>query len=382
MRTNILNMRRFSDIKDFFKLDWILMLLVSILLMFSFAAIYSIDLSRGENLIYFPTQFAAFIIGFVLLVVVSQLHMSFFQSVSKPVYVFSVLLLILVLFFGDLSRGTMGWFKFVTLSFQPTELAKIGLIVMLGYLIVRQGRRFDKLQFVVLSGIFLLVPALLILLQPDLGSALVFGGIWFGMLILTGVKKRYIFALLVLLSLGFFLSWHYVLEPYQKERLSVFISPEKDLLDSGYNVNQSVIAIGAGNFFGRGLGFGSQSQLHFLPEAQTDFIFSVIAEEMGFVGAFIVLTVFLLFLVKIISIAKDCRDDYGSYVAVGIGLMFFIQLAFNVGGATGILPITGLTLPFVSYGGSSLVINLFLVGILMSISRSNWENQKENVIYG
>src|SRR3989339_581120 len=314
MRTNILNMRRFSDIKDFFKLDWILMLLVSILLMFSFAAIYSIDLSRGENLIYFPTQFAAFIIGFVLLVVVSQLHMSFFQSVSKPVYVFSVLLLIL--------------------------------------------------------------------LQPDLGSALVFGGIWFGMLILTGVKKRYIFALLVLLSLGFFLSWHYVLEPYQKERLSVFISPEKDLLDSGYNVNQSVIAIGAGNFFGRGLGFGSQSQLHFLPEAQTDFIFSVIAEEMGFVGAFIVLTVFLLFLVKIISIAKDCRDDYGSYVAVGIGLMFFIQLAFNVGGATGILPITGLTLPFVSYGGSSLVINLFLVGILMSISRSNWENQKENVIYG
>ncbi|OGH76822.1 MAG: rod shape-determining protein RodA [Candidatus Magasanikbacteria bacterium RIFOXYC2_FULL_40_16] len=358
------------------------MLLVSILLMFSFAAIYSIDLSRGENLIYFPTQFAAFIIGFVLLVVVSQLHMSFFQSVSKPVYVFSVLLLILVLFFGDLSRGTMGWFKFGTLSFQPTELAKIGLIVMLGYLIVRQGRRFDKLQFVVLSGIFLLVPALLILLQPDLGSALVFGGIWFGMLILTGVKKRYIFALLVLLSLGFFLSWHYVLEPYQKERLSVFISPEKDLLDSGYNVNQSVIAIGAGNFFGRGLGFGSQSQLHFLPEAQTDFIFSVIAEEMGFVGAFIVLTVFLLFLVKIISIAKDCRDDYGSYVAVGIGLMFFIQLAFNVGGATGILPITGLTLPFVSYGGSSLVINLFLVGILMSISRSNWENQKENVIYG
>ena len=382
MRTNILNMRRFSDIKDFFKLDWILMLLVSILLMFSFAAIYSIDLSRGENLIYFPTQFAAFIIGFVLLVVVSQLHMSFFQSVSKPVYVFSVLLLILVLFFGDLSRGTMGWFKFGTLSFQPTELAKIGLIVMLGYLIVRQGRRFDKLQFVVLSVIFLLVPALLILLQPDLGSALVFGGIWFGMLILTGVKKRYIFALLVLLSLGFFLSWHYVLEPYQKERLSVFISPEKDLLDSGYNVNQSVIAIGAGNFFGRGLGFGSQSQLHFLPEAQTDFIFSVIAEEMGFVGAFIVLTVFLLFLVKIISIAKDCRDDYGSYVAVGIGLMFFIQLAFNVGGATGILPITGLTLPFVSYGGSSLVINLFLVGILMSISRSNWENQKENVIYG
>ncbi len=375
-------MVKLSEIKNFFKLDRTLLLLVSVLLMFSFAAIYSIDLSRGEELTYFPTQFTAFVIGVVLLLLVSRLHMSFFQSLSKPVYFLSVLALILVLFFGNSIRGTTGWFRLAGLSFQPAELAKLGLIMMLGYLIVKQGRRFDKLQFVVLSGIFLIIPVLLILLQPDLGSALVLGVIWFGMLIFTGVKKRYIFILTLLVICTFVLSWFFVFEQYQRDRLSVFLHPEEELLGAGYNVNQSIIAIGAGNFFGRGLGFGSQSQLHFLPEAQTDFIFSVIAEELGFVGAFIVLLVYVLFLIKIIFIAKNCRDDYGSYVAVGIGLLFFIQLIFNLGGATGLLPITGLTLPFVSYGGSSLVINLLLVGILMSISRSNWENQKENVLYG
>lgn len=373
------NLGRFTRL---FKIDWILLLLVFVLLLFSFASIYSIDLSRGENLTYFPTQFIAFAIGFVVLIIVSCLHISYFQSVSKPIYFISVLLLVLVLIFGESIRGTTGWFRFGGLSFQPAELAKFGIIILLGYLIMRQGRRFDKLQFVVLSGIFLLIPVFLILLQPDLGSALVLGGIWFGMLIFTGVKKRYIFALLVIVVGAFFLSWHYMFETYQKDRLLVFLHPDENRLDAGYNVNQSIIAIGAGQFFGRGLGFGSQSQLHFLPEAQTDFIFAVIAEELGFVGAFIVLAVYALFLIKIIRIAKNCRDDYGSYVAVGIGLLFFIQLMFNLGGATGILPITGLTLPFISYGGSSLIVNLLLVGVLMSISRSNWDNQKENTLYG
>ncbi|MDP2692558.1 MAG: rod shape-determining protein RodA [bacterium] len=375
-------MTNLIKIKSFFKLDWILLLLVSILVMFSFAAIYSIDLSRGDKLTYFPTQFLAFVIGLIVLMFVSRLHISFFQSVSKSVYFASILLLVLVLFFGVSIRGTTGWFRFGSLSFQPAELAKFGLVIILGYIIAKQGRRFDKLQFVVLSGILLLIPILLILLQPDLGSVLVLGGIWFGVLIFTGVKKRYIAMLLLLVLFSFFLSWHYVFETYQKDRLLVFLHPDEQSLTAGYNINQSIIAIGAGKFFGRGLGFGSQSQLHFLPEAQTDFIFSVIAEELGFIGAFIVLLVYVLFLIKIAIIAKNCRDDYGSYVAVGIGLLFFTQLTLNLGGATGLLPITGLTLPFISYGGSSLVVNMLLVGVLISISRSNWENQKENVLYG
>jgi len=195
-------------------------------------------------------------------------------------------------------------------------------------------------------------------------------------------KSFWMMFLIFLVLCSFLLSWNYVFEDYQKDRLTVFLYPDEKLLGAGYNVHQSIIAIGAGNFFGRGLGFGSQSQLHFLPEAQTDFIFAVIAEELGFVGAFIVLLVYVLFLIRIVFIAKNCQDDYASYVSVGIGLLFFIQLIFNIGGATGLLPITGLTLPFISYGGSSLVVNLLLVGVLMSISRSNWEHQKENVLYG
>ena len=162
----------------------------------------------------------------------------------------------------------------------------------------------------------------------------------------------------------------------------IFLHPEKELLGAGYNVNQSIIAIGAGRLFGRGLGFGSQSQLQFLPEAQTDFIFAVIAEELGFAAALIIIILYTLLFLRLIRIAGQCRDDFSSYVILGITLLFFIQIVFNLGSTTGLLPVTGLTLPFLSYGGSSLMINLLLIGIAESIARSNWENQKENVLYG
>src|SRR3989338_10636937 len=373
MRLNLVNFKKYN---------WTLIVLVGVLCAFSFAAIYSIDLSRGEKLVFFPTQLAAFVIGLVLLFLSARFDASFFQAMTKPIYLLSIILLVLVLWLGESVRGTVGWFRFGGLSFQPAEFAKLGLILMMGFLIFKQGRRFDKLQFVVLSGIFLILPVALILLQPDLGSALVLGGTWFGMLILTGVKRRYLLGLLALLVLGFFISWHYLLVDYQKDRFLVFLHPEKEALTAGYNINQSIIAIGAGRFLGRGLGFGSQSQLHFLPEAQTDFIFSVIAEELGFIGASIVLALYLILLFQICQVARRSKDEFGSYVALGVGLLFFIQITFNLGAATGLLPITGLTLPFVSYGGSSLVVNLLLIGIVQSVHKANWVNEKEGGLYG
>jgi rod shape determining protein RodA len=362
--------------------DLILIILVFILLVFSFASIYSIDLSRGESLTYFPTQLLALSIGMVALVIASRFHMTFYRAISKSTYVISFILLIAVLIFGDSIRGTTGWFRFGSLSFQPAEFAKLAIILTMGTVICRQGRRFDKLQFVIASGFLSIVFIFLILLQPDLGSALVLGGIWFGLIVLSGVKKRYIFAVLVLVIITFLFAWNYVFKPYQKDRLTVFVHPEEELLGAGYNVNQSIIAIGAGRLFGRGLGFGSQSQLHFLPEAQTDFIFSVIAEELGFVGTFVVLSLYTLLLLRLVKIAKSCRDDFGSYLVLGIVLLFFIQIIFNIGATTGLLPVTGLTLPFMSYGGSSLIINLLLIGVVESVARSSWENQDENVLYG
>lgn len=355
---------------------------VFVLLVFSFASIYSIDLSRGDKLIYFPTQFLALMIGLGVLLIALRFHMAFYQAISKPVYVLSVLMLVGVLFFGETIRGTTGWFRIGGFSFQPAEFAKLAVILIIGFLISKQGRRFDKLQFVVLSGLVVLLPILLILVQPDLGSALVLGGIWFGTLILSGVKKKYILALLSIVLVSFLIGWNFLFQDYQRDRLLVFLHPEEEPLGAGYNVNQSIIAIGAGRFFGRGLGFGSQSQLHFLPEAQTDFIFSVVAEELGFIVAFIILIFYFLIFLRMIKIARQSRDDYGSYVVIGITLLFFIQVVFNIGASTGLLPVTGLTLPFLSYGGSSLIVNLLLIGIVESVARSNWENQKENILYG
>ena len=358
----------FNSLRNF---DWLILALVLVLVAIGSASIYSIDLSRGQELIFFPTQMLALGLGLVLFFLASFFHSSFYRSSAKLIYLASLVLLITVLFFGTTIRGTTGWFRFGNFSFQPAEFAKIGLIVFLAWWTTKQARRFDRWQFVLTSGFFTFLLATLIILQPDLGSAVVLIGIWFGLLFLTGTKKRYIFLLLTIFVIIFLTSWLFLFQNYQKERLLTFFDPARDPLGAGYNVTQSVIAIGSGNFFGRGLGFGSQSQLHFLPEAQTDFIFSVISEELGFVGAFLVLGIYFLLLWRLYHIARGKQDDFSVYLILGILLMYFIQLLVNVGGATGLLPVTGVTLPFLSYGGSSLLINFLLLGIAESVARSN-----------
>ncbi len=350
--------------------DWLLLILILVMVSVGLASIYSVDLSRGTDLIYFPTQLTALVIGLVVFLLASVLHVAFFRSFSRIIYLLSLLLLILVLFFGETVRGTTGWFRVAGFSFQPAELAKLGLVLLLAWWIEKYGRRFDKWQFVFTSGFFTALLAGLIILQPDLGSALVLLGIWLGLLLLTGTKKRYIFILLgIFLAVSLF-SWFVLLQGYQKERLLTFVSPERDPLGAGYNVSQSVIAVGSGKFLGSGLGFGSQSQLHFLPEAQTDFIFSVIAEDLGFVGVSVVLTLYFLLLWRLLYIARKASDDFSAYLVLGIALLFLIQVSVNMGGALGMLPVTGVTLPFLSYGGSSMVVNFLLLGMAESVARS------------
>lgn len=355
--------------------DWPLIVAISILCAVGFAAIYSVDLSRGETLIFFPTQLLAFGIGMTVFFVASGLHMRLYQGSATAVYVFSILLLIGVLLFGETIRGTRGWFRFAGFSFQPAEFAKVGLVIVLGWLVARYGRRFDTPQFVIATGLFTALGAGLILLQPDLGSAVVLMGLWFFLLLMAGTKKRYI-GLLVLAGLTAFLAgWFFFFADYQRDRLLTFIDPGRDPLGSGYNVSQSIIAIGSGQLLGRGLGFGSQSQLHFLPEAQTDFIFSVIAEELGFVGAMLLLILFGVVLWRLLRIARLSRSEFGAYVVLGVAIILCLQLVLNVGGALGVLPLTGVTLPFVSYGGSSLIINLLLIGVVQSIAASSIEHE-------
>lgn len=350
------------------KFDWILLLLVSVLVAISLATIYSVDLSQGDTLQFFPKQVIAFLIGITLIFGASVFPISFYRTNAKLFYGLAFFLLVAVLFFGQTIRATRGWFNIAGFSFQPAEFAKVGLIIFLAWWINRYGRRFDKWQFVFTSGIFFLLLAGLILLQPDMGSALVLGGIWFGYLFLTGTKKKYILILIASGLILFLLSWFFFFQGYQKDRIMNFFNATEDPLGVGYNVTQSMIAIGSGQITGRGLGFGSQSQLHFLPEAQTDFIFAVVSEEFGFLGSGLVLVVYFLLLWRLLYIAKQSNDEFPTYLILGIILLFFIHIFINIGAASGFMPIIGVTLPFLSYGGSSLIINMFLIGIAESVA--------------
>lgn len=335
------------------------------------AAIYSVDLSRGENLSFFPTQAMAMGIGLIVFFIASFIRVTFYRAASRLVYSIALLLLVAVLLFGETVHGTTGWFRISGFSFQPAEFAKLALILFLAWWISKQGRNFTSPKFIIGTGIFTLLLVILILLQPDFGSTLILCGIWFGLLLLTGTKKRYIILLVSIVVVSFLISWLFLFKDYQKERFSTFLHPSYDPLGAGYNVSQSIIAVGSGKILGRGLGFGSQSQLHFLPEAQTDFISAVIAEELGFIGISIVLALYFLLIWRLLCIASNGRDDFGVYTVLGILLLFFLQVLVNIGGALGLMPLTGVTLPFLSYGGSSLIINFLLLGIVESVFRSN-----------
>jgi len=359
----MLNLGKFSG-RSF---DWLLFSAVFFLVAFGLMAISSVDLSHGSQLVYFKKQLIALVAGLVILIGASILQYTFFKTYARWFYYASLFLLVGVLLFGQNIRGTTGWFDFGGFSFQPVELAKVGLILMLSYVIAGFGRQFDKPKFFFLTFTLVLLPIILVMLQPDLGSSLILGVIWFVLMLLTKAKKSLILSFVFLFAVLAVFSWFFLLKDYQKDRLLIFVDPGRDPLGSGYNVTQSIIAIGSGGVFGRGLGFGSQSQLRFLPETRTDFVFSVIAEEMGFVGAGVVLILFFIIFWRLLSLASKTSNDFIALTISGITTLLFSQFLINIGANLGILPVTGVTLPFVSYGGSSLTMSLLLIGIVESM---------------
>jgi rod shape determining protein RodA len=351
--------------------DWPLLAAIFLLCAIGFAAIYSVDLSRGSVLLYSKKQLAAFCLGAVFLFLSAFAAPTIFRAYAKWIYAGSIFALIAVLIFGENIRGTTGWFTLSGFSIQPVEFAKIGLILMLAYVASNFGRRFDRPLFFCGTGIITLIPIFLTLLQPDLGSAILLGAIWFGLMWIVGVRKLFLLAFVALFAVVSIIAWLYLLAPYQKDRILNFVDPARDPLGSGYNTVQSVIAVGSGGIFGRGLGFGSQSQLRFLPETQTDFIFSVISEELGMAGVMVILFLYIMIIWRLILIAKRTKDDFTAFVAIGAVILFFSQFFINIGANIGIMPVTGVTLPFVSYGGSSLLANMILVGIIECLNKKN-----------
>jgi len=349
--------------------DWFLVSGGFILVILGLAAIYSVELSYGDSdFLNIQKQVIAAVGGATVFFLVTGSNYHLLRNYALISYVMGIVLLIGVLAFGSTIRGTTGWFAFGPVSFQPVEFMKVALAVALAAYFSRRARVDFGWRELLESGAITAAPVGLILLQPDLGSALLLFGMWGILVLFAGMKKRQMIALFVLCAVVSALSWTFLLAPYQKDRILTFTNPASDPLGQGYNVTQAIIAVGAGGWFGRGLGFGSQSQLKFLPESQTDFIFAVIAEELGFVGVLLLLGAFTVVFSRIWLLASRTRDDFASFLLIGIGGVLFIQFFINVGMNVGLLPVTGIALPLVSYGGSSLLFTFVMLGIIESVA--------------
>ncbi|MDD4377637.1 MAG: rod shape-determining protein RodA [Eubacteriales bacterium] len=312
-------------------------------------------------------QTAAYIIGFVALIVVLSINYTFFNGLEKYLYIASVILLLLVYIpgLGVESFGARSWIDLKITTFQPSEIVKIFFVlIMAGYL---DEHKDDLYNFkgLIKAGI-VAAPIILIVLKEDLGSALVFAAIWVAMVFFAGIDYK-VFAKFFALFLAAIPVAYTFLAPYQKERIEAFLHPSNLSLQGNYQVWQSKVAIGSGGIFGKGLFKGTQKELDFIPVQKSDFIFSVIGEELGLIGGIGIIGLFTILLIRLTKIVRDAVDFYGALIVVGFIGMFAFQIFENIAMTMGIMPVTGITLPFLSYGGSSIISNMIAVAFVLDI---------------
>ena len=350
------------------KFDWVLFAAVILLVIFGLAEIYSVALGSGEvDLLNFKKQVFFVLLGLAIMFVLSILDYNNWRSLSSYLYIGGVILLVGVLFFGKTVRGTTAWCEIFGFSLQPVEFVKIIVIVFLARYFSSNSIRVSPLKHLIFSGIGVLLLVYLVLRQPDFGSALIIFLLWLAMLVLVGFKRKFISIIGVFLIISLIFGWLFFFQDSQKERIITYINPNHNSLDQGYNITQAVIAIGSGGFIGRGIGFGSQSQLKFLPESQNDFIFAVVSEELGFLGISLVFLFFVLLFYRLLRNINKINNDFGIFFLLGTTSLIFIEMFINIGMNIGILPVVGISLPFLSYGGSAIVSTLVLVGISENI---------------
>ena len=289
--------------------------------------------------------------------------------VVAGLFVFIITLLTLIFVFGAVVKGGQNRFSLGLFAVQPADPAKLILCLVLAKYFSRRHIEIRHYRHILVSGLYAFLLFALVLLQPDFGSALAIFGIWFGMVLVSGISYKHVAVLVLTGTIGFAGLWHYALKPYQKDRILTFIHPLADIRGSGYNAYQSTVAVGSGELVGKGVGYGTQSKLQFLPEYQTDFIFAAFAEEWGFIGVLILFGLFTILIVRIVLIAARAEDNFDALFAAGIAIYFFAQFLVHVGMDMGLMPITGTTLPFMSYGGSHLLVEYTSLGILMGIRR-------------
>jgi len=345
-------------------LNFVMLLLVVVGILFIYSAAF--NKSEGVSKLFYQRQ----MIWFCLSLVVYFIFLSWdYRSIAKSAplfYLAAIFFLLLVMFIGNRILGAQRWLSLGGFAFQPSEFSKLALIIALSAYLTRFSHYRNKIRYTFGALVLVGVPMLLILKQPDLGTAMILLPIFMTMLYVAAVPLKY---LCVLIGTGISLSpfmW-LVLKEYQKNRLLVFLNPERDPLGAGYNLIQSKIAVGSGGLFGKGWLEGTQNQLHFLPERHTDFIFSVIGEEWGFVGASVILLLYFVLITGALNVADKSQDLTGKVMASGIAAFFIAHVFINIGMTVGIMPITGLPLPFLSYGGTSLITMTAALALLQNI---------------
>jgi rod shape determining protein RodA len=348
--------------------DWVLLALVLMIVGMGIVNLYSAGFNRqvGETSLYVK-QLYWLAVGLGLLCLTLLVDYRHLEKLSYPLYILSILLLVGVMFGGKMVYGSRRWLALGPFSFQPSELAKIAIILVLAtYFHRRPILEAMRLKDLIVPGILVLIPAALIIKQPDLGSGMLLVLVAASIILFVGVNWRTLMSCALTMVLLSPLIWHF-LKDYQRQRVLTFLNPEKDPLGAGYHILQSMIAVGSGQFWGKGFLQGTQSQLYFLPEQHTDFVFSVFAEEWGFVGSAVLLLLFTGLALWGLSVARDCKERFGHLLALGVTALIFWQIFINLCMVTGFLPVVGIPLPLFSYGGSSLVTTLLGVGFLLNI---------------
>jgi rod shape determining protein RodA len=302
--------------------------------------------------------------GLALMLLVAAFDYRFYQNLHRSLYIVIIALLVVVFAVGETSRGVQRWIG--ASAIQPSEIAKVVIIISLAKLLADRDGEMDKLRNLLLSLGYVLIPMVLIYLQPNLGTALTLGFIWLAMATMAGIRLLHLGLLTGAGVLASPLAW-FVLQDYMRQRILLFINPQGNP-DDYYNVQQALISIGSGGWLGKGFGNGTQSQLHFLRVRHTDFIFSVIGEELGWLGAIVLFALFIILLWRILRVAATAQDPFGRLICVGVAAVIFFQTAINLGVNLGLMPVTGLPLPFVSYGGSSLWTFLVALGLVENVA--------------
>ncbi len=350
----------------------VLLICLIVLNVLSLVSLYSSLHQGGEfkNEQIFHRQIMWIAIFWVVVIIFSFINYRIYYDVSFIIYGLSIIFLIGVILFGKEIMGAQRWFSFFGFSFQPSEFSKIAILIVLARCFSLEGEGGQRivLRKVIMPFFLVVLSSLLIFKQPDLGTASTLIILFFMMGLSSRINKRYFILFLVIGMVISPLGWR-LLKDYQKKRLAVFLNPDIDPLGAGYTIIQSKIAIGSGRLFGKGFLSGTQNQFNFLPERHTDFIFTVIAEEFGLAGCLFLLSVYFLILKIIISRTKDTKDDFAQLFCVGIYSTFFLHIFINIGMTMGILPVVGLPLLFLSYGGTHLIMTAITIGIFLNIAR-------------